>query len=61
MDKETLDRARENRNAYMREYNIKYRLENKEKLSIQRKKWCENNKDKIKEYNLKYWSKKTLV
>jgi hypothetical protein len=40
-----------------REYQRKYREQNKEAINQRHKAWRENNKDKIKEYNKTYWEK----
>lgn len=41
-----------------REYNNKYRQENKERINQKQKEWREANKDKLKVYMSNYWNKK---
>ena len=44
-----------------REYERRYREENRERLKEYQKQWRLNNKDKIKQYNDDYWERKALA
>ena len=41
-----------------REYNRAYRELNKDAINTRHKQWRDKNKDKIKQYNVNYWTKK---
>lgn len=41
-----------------REYNRKYREENKESINKRQNEWRRANRDKVKQYNKNYWTKK---
>lgn len=41
-----------------REYNRKYREQNKENINKRQNEWRRANKDKVREYNKNYWTKK---
>lgn len=45
-------------NLAKKEYMKKYREENRSKIREQQRIWRQNNPDKVKEYQEKYWSKK---
>lgn len=47
--------AREARRAYMREY----RKENRERINARQREWRAKNHGKVKEYQMKYWEKKS--
>lgn len=44
-----------------REYNRKYRAENKDKLNEYQREYRAKNKDKVKQYNKNYWLKKAKL
>lgn len=44
-----------------REYQRQYRLKQKEQINKKQREWRNNNKDKIKQYNVNYWTKKTIA
>lgn len=50
------DEAREQRNAYQREYLKKYREKNKDKLNEKQREWRKNNPDKVRQYQENYWT-----
>lgn len=41
-----------------REYNRQYREANKERINKKQNEWRRKNKDKVKQYNHNYWTKK---
>ena len=41
-----------------REYNRQYREANKERINKKQNEWRRKNKDKVKQYNYNYWTKK---
>lgn len=43
--------AQEARKAYQREY----RRKNREKINAKRREWRVNNKNKVRQYNERYW------
>jgi len=44
-----------------KEYYKKYRAEHKERLNEQQRIWRNNNPDKIKQHQARYWTKKAEV
>lgn len=54
------DKARGDRNAYMREYMKEYRKNNRERINEQRREWARNNPDRVKAHQEKYWNKKMI-
>lgn len=52
------NRAKEERNAYMRDYMAEYRKKNKERINAQKREWNKHNPDKLKEYRERYWERK---
>lgn len=52
------DKAREERNAYMREYMKEYRKKNREKINAQKREWNRNNPDKVKQHRDRFWGKR---
>lgn len=49
--------AVEARKIYQREY----RRRNRDKINSQRRKWQSENREKAREYNQRYWQKKTRI
>lgn len=48
--------AKEAKNAYMRKYMKDYRKKNRAKLRENQRKWQQENPDKVRGYQEKYWA-----
>lgn len=60
MNKTLSHKALQLKREYARQYNKKYRANNREKIKQYSRKWRSENKDKVRLYNIRYWEKKAI-
>jgi tRNA(Ile2) C34 agmatinyltransferase TiaS len=58
---ELSERARKTRREYYRKRYGNLTSEAKERMSRYQRKWKQENRDKIRQYNVEYWERKTSV